>query len=656
MTASTPTPPARTFRTARITLVAVLVTLAGEGLLTSAVLLDLQLRTGAIPAAVAALVTYVLPGVVAAALVLTTRLGRPGRPLGRTLFAGVATLAVARLALQASAALPRYVLGLATVAIAVAVLVIAVVVAASTAGQRETAARDTASGLVLGLGSLAAFSGLTGTWLAVWRSDLLGWLVALGLVGLATWSAWRLRDEAAPDRPRGLWVLGPFLGIGVFVLASPAFLSSQSQATPALHPNDGAVHLLIVIATGLTILALQRWRGLPTTALRLGALLPVLIGLAYVLPEQVSSPIPTLAALMLAVPATAFLLVAMLRRPRRARGRFSLAGLAVGVGLGAILPLLLFQIDYDIPLGFPNALVLVAATLLLVAGSHVWRPSFAPEVPARLAQLPGLGVVALPAVVVIVVGISGMWPSTPFTTTEDRTPGTELTVVSWNVHYGVTPEVSVDLEALAQAIEAEDPDVVALQEVSRGWLLGGGTDITAWLSHRLQMGVVFAPAADRQFGNALLSRYELADVEVTELPYGEGPQRRSAVSATVTLADGTPVRVSSIHLQHRDANTPTRLEQLATVTSQIVPTGPAILAGDLNARPGWPEIDVLTGAGWESAIDTVGDPAALTFPTWDPAVRIDWVFGHELEITRAEVMADESSDHFGIVVTATPRS
>src|SRR5690554_4841924 len=116
-------------RAARITLVAVVFTLAGEALLASGALLDLQLREGAIPAAIAALGTYVLPGVLLAALVLATRPG-PARPLGRTVLVGTLALGLARLALQGVVELPRFFLGLGTVALAVAVLVLAVVLGA----------------------------------------------------------------------------------------------------------------------------------------------------------------------------------------------------------------------------------------------------------------------------------------------------------------------------------------------------------------------------------------------------------------------------------------------------------------------------------------------------------------------------------------------
>ena len=165
----------------------------------------------------------------------------------------------------------------------------------------------------------------------------------------------------------------------------------------------------------------------------------------------------------------------------------------------------------------------------------------------------------------MVLAAIGLVPSTTSTTGSDvpaRAADEPLTLVDWNLHYGVSPLTAVDLEGIAVTIEVQDPDVVTLQEVQRGWVFGGGSDMATWLAHRLGMTIHFAPAADHQFGNAVLACSELTDVVVHPLPYGAGPQSRSALSTTLTTADGTPLRVTSIHTQHRESNTPTRLEQL----------------------------------------------------------------------------------------------
>ena len=124
------------------------------------------------------------------------------------------------------------------------------------------------------------------------------------------------------------------------------------------------------------------------------------------------------------------------------------------------------------------------------------------------------------------------------------------------------------------------------------------------------------------------------------------------MSVDVQVAGG-PVRVTSVHLQHRESATPTRLDQLAALLA-AEPGSPSVLAGDFNAEPGWPEIELLTEE-FTSAQDAAGDPAALTSPSIDPQYRIDWVFGREVTFSRAVVLADAlSSDHLPLVVTFRP--
>jgi endonuclease/exonuclease/phosphatase family metal-dependent hydrolase len=292
----------------------------------------------------------------------------------------------------------------------------------------------------------------------------------------------------------------------------------------------------------------------------------------------------------------------------------------------------------------------VAAALVTAGGLRWWSPAAPPaDEPAAPLRANALGVLVLPSVALLAVG---WWQGVVLTPAPavDRDAGT-FVVLDWNLHYGVAADTAVDLEQIARTIEAEQPDVVALQEVARGWVLGGGADMATWLGDRLGMHVAFAPAADRQFGNALLSREPLTDVRVVDLPYGAGPQQRSALTALAVGPDGTPVRVTSVHLQHRESNTPTRLDQLAALDAAVPDDGPSVLAGDLNAEPGSPELDALDAAGWSSAVDTAGDPDVRTHPSDEPDVRIDWVLGRGVTFGEARVLDDRSSDHRAVVTT-----
>ncbi|MGH3739553.1 MAG: endonuclease/exonuclease/phosphatase family protein, partial [Micromonosporaceae bacterium] len=232
--------------------------------------------------------------------------------------------------------------------------------------------------------------------------------------------------------------------------------------------------------------------------------------------------------------------------------------------------------------------------------------------------------------------------------------GDRFRMVSWNLHYFRTADGGIDAEAVAATIEAQKPDVVMLQEVGRGWPIGGGLDGAEWLSRRLAMPYVYAPAADEQFGNLILSRIRIIEAGYGDLPQGESTMRRSYGSATLELPSGRTVRMIDVHLAHREQDTPTRLRQIKTLLDGWDGDAPAVIAGDFNAAPGTPEIKPLTEAGLVSAQDTTGHVGLLTAPTDRPAYRIDWIFGTSDVAFSDFVRPDtRASDHFPLAVTVT---
>jgi endonuclease/exonuclease/phosphatase family metal-dependent hydrolase len=132
------------------------------------------------------------------------------------------------------------------------------------------------------------------------------------------------------------------------------------------------------------------------------------------------------------------------------------------------------------------------------------------------------------------------------------------------------------------------------------------------------------------------------------------------VSATVEVG-GRRLGVTSVHLQNRPDRGDNRQRQVEVLLAALAGDPPArIVAGDLNATPGQPEVALLTDAGFESALDAVGDPAALTAPSTGANRRIDWVFGRGLDTVglrfdAAEVLSEvRTSDHLPILVTLSP--
>ncbi|MFJ4106144.1 endonuclease/exonuclease/phosphatase family protein [Oerskovia enterophila] len=685
---------------ARLLLLTVVTALAVEMIRASGPLLDHAFTSGVVTAALTALVTYAAPAL--AVTIVAARL-----PVnGRVVVGAVVALVVWRLGLQglgiAAASgswlgTARYGLGLGGAALAVATVVLVAGFASGTrphpstepdgshAGPpRPANGRMVAMGIGLGILGAAGVSLLHGTWDAYWRTDLLGWVAPVVLGGVAVVAAWLLRRDPATPGSRGLWVLGPYLALGVMVFGNPAFVASQTGLS--LPAAGGAVAV-----TALVVGLLPLWgvAGTSTPAARALAstgrwvslvLLPAFTAVLFLVPgrtQDVSSPLGwALLVCVVGLAATATDAVRhALTRPAHELGWARLAGASTAVGLGLILPLLVYQLDYDVPLPVPNATVPVAvAVVLAVAGLRRARggPADLPEAAgtaagaaadAAHAPAPGLRI-SLPvtAAVAALAAAGAVLVSTSATPVAVADREQRLTVLDWNLHYGVSATPSVDLDEVVAIVRDSGAQVVTLQEVSRGWVLGGGVDMASYLARETGLEVEFVGAADRQFGNAILWNPDVvtaSDVARLALPLGAGPQNRSTVSATFTPVDGDTswpdgVRVTSVHLQHREASTPTRLDQLDALFAAEPVAGPYLLAGDLNAEPGWEEIDLVESHGLVSGQDDVGNPGDLTSPADAPAYRIDWVFGAGLEFQRVTVLDVAWSDHRPLVAVVRP--
>jgi endonuclease/exonuclease/phosphatase family metal-dependent hydrolase len=584
-------------------------------------------------AAGAGLVTYLAPGLVVALLIVAAR----HRPV-RALLIGVGVLVTLRLVSQGLTGVPKFYVGLTTVAVGVGVLLLAVVLL----GGRPDGGRVVASPMAVGAGAGVGLQLALGTWDAYWRSTLLGWGVSLVMVAaVAVLALVTSKDHATAPHcgTRRLWALGPFLGLLLMVLANPAFAASQAGLPLALA---GPVHGAGLLLAGW--LVSQRPRP-PTAvvALALPLSAAAVMGLGGVLPWD--GWLVLLATLLAQVAAVVALAGALgPSGPTQKVLSLHLAGLALLVGLGAILPPMLYQITYEIPLGFPNEWVVIAAAGALGL-STVGASGRAAHAPPRFPLLP-VGVALL--LLGTTIALAGALDTNrqPTETAEDGSK-----VMLWNVHYAVDSTGALDPEAIARAVDRHDPDVVLLNEISSGWVLAGGMDLRTWLSQRLDRSIVFAPAADRQFGSAVLSHRKMSGVEVHRLPRGEGSQDRSAVSARVSLG-GRPVDVVSVQLQNKAANAATRVLQARMLLDALDGREPLIVAGDLNANPGTAAVEVFTRAGLVSAVDEVGDPAVLTFPAAAPEQRLDWVLGRGVEFVAAEVdEAETSADHLPVLVS-----
>ena len=142
---------------------------------------------------------------------------------------------------------------------------------------------------------------------------------------------------------------------------------------------------------------------------------------------------------------------------------------------------------------------------------------------------------------------------------------------TYNVHFGVGQDGVYDLERIVDAIK--DADVIAFQEVIRGWPANDFADQAAEIADRLNYHYVYGSTFNvdsssvgddgkvinnrRTFGNMVASRWPITTSRTLPLPHNALPGafdlQRCAVESVVEIPGG-PVRVYSVHTSHVSAH------------------------------------------------------------------------------------------------------
>jgi endonuclease/exonuclease/phosphatase family metal-dependent hydrolase len=502
-------------------------------------------------------------------------------PLVRTVLRGhtaagcLAALLLARLVLQAAPSLATSI-----VAVAVGLVTVSVLLPRTAGGRFGpdviAAATLVAFGLDLALRAWRATDDV------VWSDGWGAWLdpslvLPLIVLGVGAWAFGR-SSPAPIERRAPMWTWTVLLMPQLLLWTSPGFVGSSSGASLAWT----TVVLLAAVAVAMAVLAAGWGRG--PWYRPAGLLLAATAGVAWL------SGWPVLVLAVLATVVTPLLLRAA---AIRAAGQWSPWRSALTATAGWItmfVLLLLYPMHYEMPLPVDNRWLPLIAVVL--ACLPLLRPAqrqadYVYAQPSRL-HAPGLAATGAAAVLVglaVQLGVVGGSPAPG----PDRSldPGAPVagstTVATYNTGQGQDAQTgALAFRAVAEAIVGLDADVVALQEVARGWPLTGMADFEAWLRATTDYELHYLPAADRQFGNALVSRVPLAEVVGIDLGQQGGAQRRSALRAR--LADGTTVY--GVHLQARnnEAAEQSRLDQMQQLVADWDGRPATVVAGDLNPR------------------------------------------------------------------------
>lgn len=235
-----------------------------------------------------------------------------------------------------------------------------------------------------------------------------------------------------------------------------------------------------------------------------------------------------------------------------------------------------------------------------------------------------------------------------------ESPQPSLRILCYNIHWALGMDGKYDVARVAEVIKAARPDLVALQEVDVGIRRSNRMHEVRMLAEMTGMAGRFGPTQHYEgglFGNAVLTRLPILDVEIHPLPYTEATPElqtypRGAIAVTVTAPDGQPLRFVSTHFQHNVAED--RVAQAKAINELFAADGDllrTILAGDMNAKPEEEPIRILRER-WTNATD---EPPSPTVPVVNPTSRIDYIFYRPADrfvLKEARVIPEEmASDH-----------
>jgi endonuclease/exonuclease/phosphatase family metal-dependent hydrolase len=515
-------------------------------------------------------------------------------------------------------------------------------------GGGATAAR-LAAGLALGLAFDTAIKGTSGTLDLNWISGLLPLLIVVVLVAAVVWLLARELYAAPGSSSETSWGRSlPLVGVGAFLLIEALFFQNQGWVAAVAQVDAPLAFGVVMLGNVLVVAGIAFGLGRPDSFRPVWAILAaVYLVAAVMLADQPG--IGFLITLPISQLILGWALAALCRNSAMPKRR-GLGPTSFNLNIGMLLFLLLafaYYISLDIALPLPRTLmppIAAAIVGLAVLGASLGKSDTAGVRPSMSAAWIVSAVLLLPPLLVMGLSI-GRQPAT-------KAPaGFPLKVMTYNIHSAYTSAGRQDPEAIAQTIEASGADLVTLQEVSRGWLLDGSTDLAAWLSNRLGMRVLFQGTTDPVWGNAILTRLPIFDHGMAPLPLAGTLLQRGYLWVHVDVGGPKPLLVIATHLHHIEAEHGPRLVQVPVLLRFWSGSPFTLLMGDMNSEPTYPEMDLIRNAGLIDSWAEAGSGAGLSWPAVKPIERIDWVW-HTADLKASEATNPQSlaSDHLPLVV------
>jgi endonuclease/exonuclease/phosphatase family metal-dependent hydrolase len=231
---------------------------------------------------------------------------------------------------------------------------------------------------------------------------------------------------------------------------------------------------------------------------------------------------------------------------------------------------------------------------------------------------------------------------------ETAKPVEALTVVSYNIWFG--EKIDEAVSEIKELQSQREVDIILLQEMDE---VG-----TEQMARELQWNYVYFPAAieptyDKNFGNAILSRWPIVDAQKLILPHKSLSNRMNRIATRGTIRiHGVDILVYSIHTESIFTLPQFREDQFTAVLDDIDPEATfVIVGGDFNT---FVEVDVkdIEEAYRQVGLIRVSKGSGSTIAKYGMEVPSDHIFAKGFVPEEAGKLAGATaSDHLPIWVT-----
>jgi endonuclease/exonuclease/phosphatase family metal-dependent hydrolase len=233
--------------------------------------------------------------------------------------------------------------------------------------------------------------------------------------------------------------------------------------------------------------------------------------------------------------------------------------------------------------------------------------------------------------------------------------------MTFNIHHGKGTDGKVNLFRIAEIIGRSKADIIGLNEVDRYFAKRSlYEDQIGWLADHLRMDYAFSPSisisskkarTERQYGNALLSRYPILSKKIHLFNFIPGlMEGRSLLEATIPINE----HLFHIGVTHLSLNPFLHRKQTDFIVRHLgnIPH-PTIIMGDWNMNPGANGWKKMTN-GFQDTWSNGGSGTGNTFPSHLPRKRLDYIFvGRNFKVLETNVITDiqKASDHLPVTST-----